>query len=134
ITGVPGLSTDATGTSAVGLYPIDISRNTLSALNYVFTLVPGTLRVAKAATATSLAGPGTASPYDAVELTADVSVVAPGAGNRTGRVTFFDGATEIGNSALSARWTATLSLPGLAVGTHPITAMYSGDSNFATST
>jgi parallel beta-helix repeat protein len=51
----------------------------------------------------------------------------------TGTVTFFDGATALGTSTLSGS-SAQLSTSALAIGSHTITAKYSGDSNFAGST
>ena len=53
----------------------------------------------------------------------------------TGTITFMDSTTSLGTSPLVAG-TASLSIPTLVAGTHPITAVYSGDSNFngATST
>ena len=68
-----------------------------------------------------------------VTLTATVSVVAPGAGTPTGSFTFLDGSTVLATVALSGR-TATFKTSSLAVGSHAITAAYSGDSNYATST
>ena len=54
----------------------------------------------------------------------------------TGTVTFKDGATILGTGTLSGSptATATFSTNGLATGSHTITAIYSGDSNFAGST
>src|SRR5207248_2620088 len=49
-------------------------------------------------------------------------------------VTFFDGATNLGSAALDASGQATLSLASLSVGTHDLTANYSGDANFNPST
>ena len=54
-------------------------------------------------------------------------------GNVTGTVTFFDGATSLGTSSVSSN-SAQLSTSSLAVGTHSITAKYSGDANYAGST
>ena len=52
-----------------------------------------------------------------------------------GMVTFYDGTTVLGSATLSGSpATATLTIPaGLAVGSHTITASYSGDVNFAAS-
>ena len=52
-----------------------------------------------------------------------------------GMVTFFDGTTALGSATLSGSPAiATLTIPaGLAVGSHTITASYSGDDNFAAS-
>ena len=58
----------------------------------------------------------------AVTFTASVS----GAATPTGSVQFFDGATSLGTVPLSGA-SAALTTSALAVGTHPITAVYSGD-------
>ena len=54
-------------------------------------------------------------------------------GGATGTVTFLDGAVALGSSPVSGS-AAQLSLSWLAVGSHAITAEYSGDSNVAGST
>jgi hypothetical protein len=50
-------------------------------------------------------------------------------GSATGTVTFKDGANTLGTAAVSGNL-ATMTVSTLAVGTHSITAAYSGDSNF----
>ena len=55
-------------------------------------------------------------------------------GTPTATVSFYDGTTKIGSSNLNGSGVATLMTSTLAVTTHNITATYSGDSNFATST
>jgi hypothetical protein len=62
-----------------------------------------------------------------VTLTA---IVAPN--GATGAVQFLDGATPLATVTLS-NGSAALSIAALAVGTHPITAVYSGDANTASS-
>ncbi|HEY3972480.1 MAG TPA: FG-GAP-like repeat-containing protein [Candidatus Sulfotelmatobacter sp.] len=52
----------------------------------------------------------------------------------TGTVTLFDGTTSLGSSSLNSSGVATLSTAALTIGTHSITASYSGDSNFSSST
>jgi hypothetical protein len=47
----------------------------------------------------------------------------------TGTISFMDATTTLGTSPLVAG-SATFSIPTLIAGTHPITAVYSGDSNF----
>ncbi len=65
-------------------------------------------------------------------LTATVAVVAPGAGTPTGTVQFVDSVTKaVLGTATLAGGVATLTVP---VTGDPIVAVYSGDSNFLTST
>ncbi len=54
-------------------------------------------------------------------------------GQASGTITFKDGATTLGSGAVSGN-AASLTTSGLAVGTHSITAIYGGDSNFTGST
>lgn len=69
-----------------------------------------------------------------VTFTATVSVVVPGAGAPTGTVTFMDGANTLAwNVALNGLQAAFTS-SSLSVGPHSITAVYSGDGNFKSST
>src|SRR5439155_7884336 len=58
----------------------------------------------------------------------------PGGGTPGGNVEFFDGATSLGVVALNASRQATLTLSTPAIGSHSITAVYAGDSNFTAST
>jgi hypothetical protein len=68
-----------------------------------------------------------------VTFTAGVASAATGA--RTGTVQFKDNGNNLGAAQpLSSSATATLSTSSLAVGTHTITADYSGDNNFVGST
>jgi len=63
-----------------------------------------------------------------------VAIVQPSAGGSpTGVVTFFDGATSLGSALVSGN-IAQLALSNLSVGSHSITAAYSGDGNFSAST
>jgi CSLREA domain-containing protein len=73
---------------------------------------------------------------DQVTFTATVAVTAPGAGSPTGTVEFLDGGNPIAGCtgvALSAGQ-ATCQTSALSGGDHTITAQYSGDTNFNTST
>jgi hypothetical protein len=69
----------------------------------------------------------------AVTFTAIVTALAPGSGLATGMVTFKDGAAVLGTGTLVGG-KATFSTAALTVGTHTITAVYSGDSHFLPST
>jgi uncharacterized repeat protein (TIGR01451 family) len=69
-----------------------------------------------------------------VTLTATVSALAPGAGTPSGSVQFLDNGTSIGAPVALSGGVATMDTSALAVGPHTITAEYSGDGNFLTST
>jgi hypothetical protein len=69
-----------------------------------------------------------------VTFTANVSVNAPGGGKPTGTVTFYDGSAVLGTGTLSGGGKATFKTSTLAAGSHTITAVYSGDVDFAGST
>jgi hypothetical protein len=68
-----------------------------------------------------------------VTITANLSVVAPGAGTPTGSITFQDGSSVLATAAVNAAGQATLSTTSLSVGAHSLLASYSGDSNFQAS-
>jgi ELWxxDGT repeat protein len=70
----------------------------------------------------------------AVTITATVAVVAPGAGSPTGSVDFTQGAKDLTpGGVVVTSGQATFSISTLALGNNTITATYSGDSNFSTS-
>ena len=66
-------------------------------------------------------------------LRAAVSVVAPGITQTTGTVTFFDGTTVLGTSAVGSG-SATLTLTPAVAGSHSFTARYSGTPALSPST
>lgn len=69
----------------------------------------------------------------AVTFTASVTAEGLGAGTPTGIVTFYDSNDSPLDSVELAAGTATFTTSSLAVGTHTISATYSGDSNFLAS-
>ena len=128
-----GKATLTTGVLAVGPHALtvgylgdgNVAPSTSSAV---------TETISQATTTTSLTSSANPSVTGrAVTFTAKVSVVAPGAGTPTGSVTFMDGATPLATVMLDATRQATLTTSTLAVGAHPITAVYGGDAGFATS-
>jgi hypothetical protein len=84
-----------------------------------------------ATTTTLTPSPNPATYGQSVTLTA--TVTSSSSGTPTGSVTFKDGSSTLGTSALSGD-TATLVVSSLAAGGHSITACHGGDSNFASST
>ena len=86
------------------------------------------------ATSTSVTGaPGPSVFGQSVTFTATVTPSAPGAGTPTGTVSFFDGTTSFGTGTL-AGGVATFTTSSLSVASHPVTAVYEGDTDFTTST
>jgi hypothetical protein len=67
-------------------------------------------------------------------VTFTATVKAVGGGAPTGSVTFKDGAGTLGTTTLNGLGQTTFVASSLAIGTHPVTAVYAGDSNFAGST
>jgi hypothetical protein len=104
-----GSTTDATSTSSAVV--LTCSSASLTSTTTALT----------ASTTTPVAGAS-------VTLTATVSPSAA-----TGTVTFYDGTTSLGTGTLSSG-TATLATSFSTTGTHTITAIYGGDSTYATST
>ncbi|MGW7007396.1 Ig-like domain-containing protein, partial [Streptomyces sp. NPDC054933] len=93
-----------------------------------------TQTVNQAATTTALVSVPDPSVFgQAKALTATVSAVSPGSGTPTGTVSFFDGATLLGSGTLSGG-VATFSTSSLSVGSHSLTAVYGGDTDFSGST
>ena len=69
-----------------------------------------------------------------VTFTATISASGAGAGTPTGTVTFEEGATVLAANVSLASGQATFSSALLSVGSHTITAVYSGDTNFLATT
>jgi hypothetical protein len=88
----------------------------------------GITQASSTAAVASSANPALAQ--SAVTFTATVSSAA---GTPTGTVNFLDGTTVLGQGALSGG-VAALTTSSLAVGSHAITAVYSGSTNFVAST
>jgi Bacterial Ig-like domain (group 3)/FG-GAP-like repeat len=97
----------------------------------VSTALTETINSASSATTTTIAASPNPSAYgQSVNLTA--TVTSASTGTPTGSVTFMDGANNLGSGAVSGGM-ATLITAALGVGSHSITANYSGDSNFSAS-
>lgn len=127
-----GQATFTTSSLSVGSHPITATYNGSSSFagstSTILTQV-----INKGATSTSVSSTSNPSTYgQAITLTGTVAVTS-GAGTPTGSIQFFDGSTSLGTATISGT-TATLSLFNLTIGAHSITAVYSGDNNFLTST
>jgi len=131
LSGTATFSTSATATSAPGNYAV--TPGGLSSPNYTITFVAGTLTIDKASTSVALStSPNPSTPADNVVITAVVSAVAPGAGTATGTIEFRDNGVVLGTATI-VNGTATLTKK-FKKGTHPLTAIYAGNTNFNGST
>lgn len=93
---------------------------------------PVVVSVNKAATTISVTSSSTTSVFgQAVSFAASLSVVPPGAGSPSGNIMFLDGQNSLGTTVLPSSGISTSSL---GVGSHSISAVYQGDSNFLGST
>jgi len=130
------------GASTVSVVGVDVNGDNKPDLLFESAGTPAALEVVlNQSIATAAPQPTTTTlTASATSVGAGASVtftatVAPssGSGTPTGTVTFYDGATTLGSETLSAG-SAAFTTSSLAVGTHSITASYSGDSNNAAST
>jgi hypothetical protein len=150
ISGIPNWLTASSTTGTATTSPTTVTFTTNSTAN---SLSPGTynatitftntttskialviaakLTVSPQATTTALvSAPNPSTIGQSVTFTATVSASV---GTPTGTVTFTDGVTTLGTGVLTSG-VANFSTSSLALGTHNITAVYSGDTNFAAST
>ncbi|HEY0797081.1 MAG TPA: Ig-like domain repeat protein [Acidisarcina sp.] len=122
-------STTATNASAVGVYPITAVLAGTAAGNYAVQTTSGSVHVAQAPTVTTLLA-GIATPS-----TVTATVASTTTGTPTGTVNFYEAATLLNPAPIAlSGGTATLPVATLPAGNHTIDAVYSGDSNFLTST
>src|SRR5207237_6674658 len=118
----------------VGAYSVMPSG--LSSTNYAISFFAGTLTVSKANTTTALVSTPNPSTYgQSVTFTATVTANAPSTINpaSTGSVTFKDGSTTLCSAVAidrSEEHTSELQSHFIVVCRHPLTTIYSGESNY----
>jgi len=113
------LSTLAPGThTVVANYGGDSNINASSSTPLIVTVK----QLTQVALASSANPTSTLSP-----LVLTATVTNSGVGVATGTVTFTDGSTDLGTATLNASGVATLSIPSLSAGNHPLQANYAGD-------
>lgn len=88
---------------------------------------------ANASTTLLAASPNPATVGQSVSITATVSSVPAAAGMPTGMVTFYDGATVIDQIPLNSSGSASITSSTFSPGSHPLTATYASDIQFAAS-
>ena len=92
-----------------------------------------TISTLPASTTTLTVSPNPAVAGQTVTFTAQVTA-SSGSTVPTGTVNFMNGSTQLGTGTLDSSGHATFTTSSLAAGSYPVTAVYSGDTNFATST
>jgi pectin methylesterase-like acyl-CoA thioesterase len=133
LTGAPSLTTTPAAPVNAGNYPIAASTGTLVSPSYNFVFVNGLLTIAKAATTTTLVS-SNANPGQNMSVTFTATVASSAKGTPTGSVGFYNGTTLLNDITLPTSGIATFSTNFATVGAATITAVYSGDGNYATST
>jgi len=146
VSGSATLSTSPATPVNAGFYPITPALGTLTATNYTFsTFTPANLTINKATSAFSISGITQTSPLPSGSVGVGVSVTyavtvtdgtANSTGTPTGSVQFYNGTTALGSPATLIGGVATLTLPTgfSSAQVASITAVYSGDGNFAGTT
>jgi hypothetical protein len=118
--------------SPVGVYPIAVALTGAAAGDYTVALTPASLTIAQAPTLTALSA-STSSPVQGLPVTLTIYASSTTSGIPTGNVTLLDGTTALSPIPLASGG-AAFTTSTLAVGTHTLTATYSGDANFLPST
>jgi hypothetical protein len=121
-------TTNAVGLSPVGVYPIAVALSGSAAGNYTVSLTPVSFTIAQASTRTALVA-SNSSPSAGLPVTFAMQAVSSTSGVPTGTVTLLDGASVLSVLALSGG-SAAFNTSTLAPGTHSLSAVYSGDTNF----
>jgi hypothetical protein len=126
-------STTATSASPVGSYPIVPSVTGADIANYTVTPVNGTLTVNQAGSVTTLLTSNAAA-NAGTPVTFTATATSATTGTPTGQIQFLDGATPLGSGTLNPQGVAAFTSSSLPGGTHNVTAVYGGDSDFTGST
>jgi hypothetical protein len=124
-----GVSLGSSPPSAPGIYTVIAAVG--GDTDYSATAsAPVTFTIEKGAATLNLADSASSTVYgQSVSFIAKVAA-APGAGTPSGTVTFSDGPTALATITLDGSGTATFTIAALALGSHSITASYSGNADF----
>ena len=133
---------DGTGTATLASPVLSVGSHSITAVyngdaNFTGNTSPVDTTTVNKATSAVLVTAADASVFgQSITLTATVSTTDVGAANAaalTGTVNFFNGATLLGTGTI-ASGVATFTTSSLSVGSHSITAVYGGDSNYTGNT
>ena len=128
---------NAGGVTTVSISTLPVGTDVLTVTyagnaNYTASANAVTVQVSQATTQTVLAS--SANPQSLGQPVIFTATVSSADAGITGSVSFLDGSTSLGTATVNAGGVATLSTSALAFGPHTVTAVYSGDTNHATST
>jgi sugar lactone lactonase YvrE len=125
-------TTGAGPLSPAGAYPIVATLSGTAAGNYTVVITPVSVTIAQAPTLTALSS-SASSPTPGLPVTLTMQASSTTSGVPTGSVALLDGTTMLAAVPLAAGG-ATFTTSTLTLGTHTLTAVYSGDANFLPST
>jgi hypothetical protein len=129
-------STTATATSAPATYPIAVNLSGSAAINYTVVTgsLSGSVQITQAPSETSLAT-SSLTPTFGTSVTLTATTASTTNGTPTGTISFYDGTTLLNATPVAlSGGVATLAPVTLPLGSQSLTAVYSGDANFITST
>lgn len=112
------LNSAAAMLSPVGTYPVAASLTGAAAGNYALTAMPASVTIGRAPTLSTLNGAAMA-----------VHVAPVTSGVAAGTVDLMDGTSRYASAALSGAGDAVFSGTGLSLGSHTLTAVYTGNGN-----
>jgi len=113
---------------AVGTHPLSVTFTPTDTLHYTTATATNSITILTATPSVTL-GTNTNPIFLSNPLTLTATVSSLGL-MPTGTVIFYDGATQIGSSALSSSGIATFTTSSLSTGNHSLTASYAGDATY----
>jgi large repetitive protein len=119
--------------STLGVGTHNIAANYMGAANYALSSSAGLQQVVQQTATTTALNSSAANALAGMEITLSAGVTSA-TGTPTGTVSIRDGGVEIAQVQLNAADTVSFTTASLAVGTHQLTAVYLGDSNYGGST
>ena len=126
-------TSSATTLSPVGAYPITAALTGPAVGNYAITSTRATLTINPAPTLITLSNVlATATTGSSLTLTAHVASTT--SGTPVGFITLLDGSATLFTTPISATGDAAFTIASLTQGSHSFTAVYSGGTNFISST
>lgn len=128
------LAGGASCTQNIAFLPVAAGPDAASVVYSGVGVVPQTILLSGTATAASTTVQlvsNLPTPLNGQTVLFTATVSPSGAGNPTGTVSFYDGTNPIAQNVALSGTSASFSTAALADGTHSLTAVYSGDTNFS---